>query len=156
MTKQQKEGIHGLLASKKYLELYQQKAEVIHDMLLIETQEEFEEFLCDENEIEEDIFWLYDANWNGENLRIDGYAEDVTKQVSAFLQSKLPESIFALLKDVLIDLYVDLGTRDTLQDRVSACNKILESYGYRIQLDFEDTYCAGTYFLQVVPCNTLI
>lgn len=156
MTKQNREAIHKLFVSKKYLELYQQKPEILNDMLLIESQEELEDLLCSEDEIEEDIFWLYAANRERENLRIDGYEGDVTKQVFHFLQTKLPDSIFSMLSNTVVDLYVDLGTRDTLQDRVSACNKILESYGYHIQLDFEDTYCAGTYFLQIVPCKTLI
>lgn len=150
MDKQNKEAVHALFASKKYLELYQQKSEIINDMLLIESQEELEDFLCDENEIEEDIFWLYDANGKEENLRIEGYAEDVTNQVSTFLQSKLPESIFSMLTSTLQDIYVDLGTRDTLQDRIFVCNQVLEPYPYCIQLDFEDTYCAGAYFVWVI------
>lgn len=69
--------------------------------------------------------------------------------VSVFLKQKLPDTIFCRIKERLQDLYVDLGTRDTLKEKMGLCNQNLANTGYSIQIEYEEMYCAGAYFISI-------
>lgn len=142
--------IHTLFETKNYIELYQTQASTINEMLLIREQKDLEDYLESDYFLDENVFWLYDAAVHGESLLIGGYDEDVTKEVLNFLKCNLPETIFCVVKEKLQNLYVDLGTRDNLKEKIDYCNQCLKEAGYFIQLEYEDTYCAGVYFLSVV------
>ena len=51
-------------------------------MLFVETQKEFEDFLKNEERLEEDIFWLYYEKVQGESLLVGGFEEDVKAKVT--------------------------------------------------------------------------
>lgn len=150
MDERERLRIHALFERKDYLTLYQTQKAVIHEMLSIEEPSDFEDFLEYEDGLEEDIFWLYQSAMQGDSLRIDGYEGDVTEKVTAFLEQKLPSKIVSRVKRHLRDFYVDLGTRDTAEERLTACNQSLADTNYRLQMRYEDTYCAGAYFLSVL------
>ena len=150
MNSAERQHIHSLFESKDYLEIYKTQEAVIKEMLFIEEQAEFEDFLDDEDFLDEDIFWLYHSATEGESLLIGGYEEDVTEKVTAFLSKKLPLTVFENVKNCLSDLYVDLGTRDTLEEKIGICNGQLADTDYLLKLDFEYTYCDGAYFLSVI------
>lgn len=122
-------------------------------MLRVENKQEFDEFLEDEYDIEEAPFWMYYAYVHGENLLIGGYDEDVTKEVSTFLKQQLPASIYELIDQDIYDVHVDLGMRETIEDRITVCNQHLAHTKYTIQLSYEETYCAGVYFVSVVTAS---
>lgn len=149
MEMKEQQYIHKLLETKNDLELYQTYTDVIHQMLLIESYEEFQDFLCEEEGFDEDVFALYHAANHGECLMIGGYDEDVSQKVASFLKTKLSQAAFGTIEKQCDDMYVDLGTRDTLEESIEVCNQMLNAYGHRIKMDFEDTYCDGTYFLFV-------
>lgn len=145
----ERQQIHDFFIKQNYTALYQTCSEIINDMLMISSREEFEDFLDCNNTLEEDIFWLHYAAARGESLLICGYDEDVTEKVTSFLQQKLPENIFNTIASNLHDLYVYLGTRDTLEEKIRLCNQSLSSSEYTLKLDYDETYCAGIYFLTI-------
>lgn len=81
---------------------------------------------------------------------IGAYDEDVTYTVRNFLSTKLPESLFVMLDECLQDIYVEIDEEDNLREVVVLCNQYLEGTGYKLHLEFEDSYYAGAYFLSVV------
>ena len=145
----EKRYVHTLFETKNFSELYQAQSEVINQMLSIESQEEFEDFLEHEDSVEEAVFWLHYAAVRGESLPIGGYEEDVTQKVVDFLEQRLPEDIFAALQKYLQNIYVDIDAEDNLKEKTDLCNQCLADTKYSLQLDFDDTYYAGVYFLSV-------
>ena len=145
----EKQYIHTLFVDKNYLELYQIQSKTLHEMLFVNTQQEFEDFLKSEDSLEEDIFWLYYAVVQAESLLIGAYEEDVTSKVSMFLKEKLPTAVFTGIQIYLQDIYVDIDDRDNLQEKMDTCNQYLSDKNYFIQVEYEDTYCALAYFLTV-------
>ena len=149
MDTSEKQYIHTLFVDKNYLELYQIQSETLNEMLFVNTQQEFEDFLKSGDSLEEDIFWLYYAVVQAESLLIGAYEEDVTSKVSIFLKEKLPEAVFADIQMYLQDIYVDIDDRDNLREKMDICNQYLSDKNYLIQVEYEDTYCALAYFLTV-------
>lgn len=149
MNTVERQHIHDLFLEKNYLQLYKTQSATLNEMLLINSQQEFEDYLKNENFLEEDIFWLYHAAVQGESLLIGGYEEDVASKVSAFLKERLPETIFVVIQKYLQDIYVDIDDRDNLQEKIETCNQQLSNSGYYIQIDSDDTYCTLAYFLSV-------
>lgn len=153
MDVQLKKYIHMLFETKNYTELYQTQTATIKEMLRVENKKEFDEFLEDEYDIEEAPFWMYYAYVHGKSLLIGGYDEDVTKEVSTFLKQQLPASIYELIDQDIYDVHVDLGMRETIEDRINVCNQHLANTKYTFQLSYEETYCAGVYFVSVVTTS---
>ena len=100
MSVSERENIHTLFLGKNYLELYKTQSKVLQAMLFVETQKEFEDFLKNEERLEEDIFWLYYETVQGESLLIGGYEEDVTSKVTTFMKKKLPETAFTAIQNI--------------------------------------------------------
>lgn len=150
MNNNEKQSIRMLFETKHFSGLYPTQADVINEMLSIETQQEFEDFLADEGVIVEEVFWLHYGAVHSESLLIGGYEEDVTQKVSGFLKQKLPENLFSAIQKHLQNVYVDIDGEDNLKEKADLCNQCLENTGYSLQLDFDDTYYAGVYFLSVV------
>lgn len=149
MNPVEKHHIHELFLKKNYLELYQTQSATLNEMLLVNSQQEFEDYLKNEDFLEEDIFWLYYAAVQGESLLIGGYEGDVTSKVSTFLNQHLPATIFVEIQKYLQDISVDIDDRDNLQEKIEICNQHLSDSGYFIQVDSEDIYCSLAYFLSV-------
>ena len=149
MNSSEKQDIHTLFETENFSELYQVQAEVINEMLSLDNQEDFEDFLESEDSIEEDVFWLHYDAAHGERLLIGGYEEDVTQKVADFLKRQLPEDSFLTIQEQLQNLYVDMDAEDNLEEKIGLCNQCLADTDHSLLLDFDDTYCAGTYFLSV-------
>ena len=147
----EKQYIHALFETKNLSELYQAQSEVVNEMLSIETQEDFEDFLEHEDFIEETVFWLHYAAVHGESLPIGGYEEDVTQKVTDYLKQHLPDDIFATIQEHLQNIYVDIDAEDNLKEKMDLCNQCLADTKYSLRCDFDDTYYAGVYFLSVTP-----
>lgn len=150
MNSNKKQAIRTLFETERFSELYTIQADVINEILCIETQQEFEDFLAEEGGIDEEVFWLHYAAVHSESLSIGGYEEDVTQKVSGFLKQKLPEDLFSAIQKHLQNIYVDIDDVDNLKEKVDLCNQCLENTGHSLRLDFDDTYYAGVYFLSVV------
>ena len=150
MDNNEKRSIRMLFETEHFSELYRTQADVINEMLFIETQQEFEDFLADEGGIDEEVFWLYYGAVHSESLLIGGYEEDVTQKVSGFLKQKLPEDLFSAVLEHLQNVYVDIDGEDNMKEKADLCSQCLENTGYSLRLDFDDTYCAGAYYLSVV------
>ena len=150
----EKQCIQALFTAKDYMELYRIQKPTIDLMLGIKEQWEFEDFLEEEDSLEEPPFWLYYSVMQGELLEIGGYEEDVTEKVTAFLQKKLPKAEFQSIAAYLQDLYVDIDERDNLEEKIELCNQCLAGAGYSIQVEHDDTYCTWDYFLSVQHART--
>lgn len=150
MKNNEKQYIHTFFETENYLELYRVQAEVINEMLAIDNQQEFEDFLESEDYIEEDVFWLHYAVVHGESLLIGGYEEDVTPKISDFLKQRLPEELYFKMQEYLKKIYVDIDAEDNLEEKIGLCDQCLKDTDYSLQLDFDDTYYAGAYFLSVI------
>lgn len=144
-----REEIHQMFQEKQYKRLYGECAAAINEMLMITTGEEFEDFLQQVGELEEDIFWLYHEYVCGKSMLIGGYEEDVTEKVRSFLKDRMSTSAFAMIEDDLRDVYVDLDGKNNLENKISLCNARLKDIKDTILLQYEDVYCAGAYFLSV-------
>ena len=101
------------------------------------------------NSLDERAFWLYYSAVHGESLLIGGYSEDVTEEVTTYLEKQLPTDIFNTIKDDIQQIYVDLNAKNNLEERIRNLNKKLEQERHLIRLDYDETYCAGVYFLSV-------
>jgi len=116
MNTSERQYIHTLFVDKNYLELYQIQSTTLREMLFVDTQQEFEDFLKSEGSLEEDIFWLYYAVVQAESLLIGAYEEDVTSKVSTFLQGKLPTVLFSGVQMYLQDIYADIDVKSLEDD----------------------------------------
>lgn len=142
--------IQDLLERRQYIQLYQEQPKVINMMLLVEDQAEFEDYLADmDDPIEERVFWQFYSVVNGKSIEIGGYEGDAEDKVCSYLRRYLPPELYEKTKGIMQNLYVDMDEDDQLEKRVCQCNQILEASGYRIQLEFDDTYYTGVYFLSV-------
>ena len=150
MNDSEKQYIHSFFENEKFIELYQVQAETINEMLSIDNQLDFEDFLESEGVIEEDVFWLHYAVVHGESLLIGGYEEDITEKFTDFLKQRLPSDIFFTIQEHLQNLYVDIDAEDNLEEKIGFCNQCLKDTNYSLQLNFDDTYYAGAYFLSVI------
>ncbi len=150
MNSEEKKAIHALFESKNYMEIYKTYPRAVNEMLMIEGKADFEDFIEAEGDLDENIFGLYFSAVNGESLLIGGYEEDVTEKVSLFLEQKLPELAFDRIKGHLSGWYADLGTKDTIGEKTADCNHALKGTGCSVKAEYEDTYCAGAYFLSVI------
>lgn len=143
-----KQYIHELFETKNYIQLYQSQAIVIQQMLLIDNQKDFEDFL-QYDDLDETIFWLHYSVVQGESLLIEGYDKDVSKNVIAFLRNKLPKELFCTIEYDIQHLYISLGDYNNVEEQITICNRQLKNTKYSIQLYYDETYCAGVYFLKV-------
>lgn len=150
MNSSKKQAIHTLFKTRHFLELYQIQTDVINEMLSIDAQQDFEDYLAAGNDIDEHVFWLHYAAAHGESLLIGGYEEDVTQKVTDFLKQRLPADLFFTIQKHLQNLYVDIDAEDNLKEKIGLCNQCSADAGYSLQLDFDDTYYAGAYFLSVI------
>jgi len=150
MHNNEKQYIHTLFKTENFSELYQVQPEVIHEMLSINNQQDFEDFLANEEYIDEAVFWLFYSVVHGERLLIGGYEGDVTQKVVNFLKPRLPKDIFFTILEYLQNLYVDIDAENNLEEKIGFCNQYLADTDYLLQLDFDDTYDAGVYFLSVI------
>ncbi len=146
----EKKSIHAFFENKRYMEIYKTYPQVVNEMLMIENLADFEDFMEAEGDLDESIFGLYFSAGKGESLLIGGYEKDVTESVSLFLKEKLPETAFDCIRGHLSGWYVDLGTKDTMEEKTADCNRALQGTGYSVKAEFEETYCAGAYFLSVM------
>lgn len=149
MCHNEKQYIHKLFDIEDYIKLYNIQTEVIQKMLLVYNQEDYEDFLKYHCDIEEDVFWLYYSAVKGESLFIGGYNGDVSKKVELFLKQKLPKDLFCSIVQYIQCLYVDLGTKNTIEKQIAVCNQCLQNTVYSLLLCYDETYCAGAYFLKV-------
>lgn len=144
------ETLRPLLAERRFDALYREVPAVLDEMLLIQSRAEFEDFLAQGQEVEEEAFWRFYRAALGKSLLLDGYEGDVTEKVQAFLRKELPRAVYSQLEELLCDIQADLDEDlEPLEDRVEEWNARLSGTPYTLELELEDTYCSGVYFLSV-------
>jgi len=143
------ENIKKLLEEKNYAQLYEVCPDVLNEMLAVESREEYEDFIEQEGEIDAEVFELFYGASIGESVMVDAFEGDVTAKVNKFFIQKLQNSISEMIRRQILNWYVNIDEYENLQENVEWCNKLLMDLGYAITLKFDDTYCAGVYFIFV-------
>ena len=127
-----------------YREIYEQYRPLLQHMLFLESEGEWMDFLAQGGALEERPVSLHLSALAGECLCLGGYEGDVTEQVRAFLSSKLPQRLMLPALPAVLDLDEPDGR---LEPQLEPYREYLEPLGFRTRVEFDDTYCAGEYFL---------
>ncbi len=151
---EKKRQISDFFEKNDWKSVYQAAPETVNKMLLIENQAEFDDFLEQDGDVAEPVFWLFYGALHGDSLMIGGYEGDIGEKAAVFLKKRLTDVEFQIIRDEIYQLHVDidddLGRYDNLTEKIAGCNALLENTGRLLHLEFDDTYCAGVYFLSVV------
>ncbi len=146
-VKEDVEKIQTLLAQKDYQSVYDQYAPVLRDMLFVQSMEEWLDFIRQEGGLEEEPLGLYVSAWRGECLLLGCYEGEATEKVLGYLKDKLPAELWEKL-GALAPIIIDTDELNgTMEKQIAPYQEVLESAGFSVQIDFEDIYCAGAYFL---------
>ena len=136
-----------LLAQKNFKEAYRRYASVWEDMLFICEEAEWLEFLEREGtELEEGPLRLYLAAWADICLEIGCYEGDVTDKLMNYLRQDLPEKVFDSLERFPVRVDID-ELNGALEPQIKPYQEQLEPWGCKLKVFFDDTYCAGVYFV---------
>ena len=139
--------IQAMLAEGDFRKAYRRYAPVWEDMLGVCTEAEWLDFMeQQEGEIEEVPLRLHLAAWQDLCLELGGYEGDVTEKLAAFLKEDLPEKALAKLECPAIYLDMDEPGHE-MEPQLELYREQIEPWGCRLKLFFDDTYCAGVYFL---------
>ena len=133
--------IQELLSKKEYQAVYDQYAPMLQDMLFVQSFEEWLDFIQQEGALEEEPLRLYLSAWRGSCLLLGCYEGEATPKVVRQLLEKLSG---------LPPIAIDVDELDgTLEKQLAPYQDLLTQAGFSFHIDFEDTYCAGAYFLWV-------
>lgn len=136
-----------LLEERRFSEAYQRFAPVWEDMLGIYEEAEWLDYLEQQStELEERPLRLHLAAWAGCCLELGGFEGDVTEKLQNFLRKDLPEKVFEKLNLTSINLDID-ELNGELEPQLEPWREQLEPWGCKLKVFFDDTYCAGIYFL---------
>lgn len=136
-----------LLAEGAFKEVYQRYAPVLQDMLGVSGEVEWLDFVEQQSgELEEAPLRLHLSAWQKCCLELGGYEKDVTEKLALFLQEELPEKVFSKLECSPVYLDIDEPSHE-LESQLDPYQEQIKPWGCRIKLFFDDTYCAGVYFL---------
>ncbi|MCI8409078.1 MAG: hypothetical protein HFJ09_07395 [Lachnospiraceae bacterium] len=83
-------------------------------------------------------------------MLIDVYKGEVYEKLISYLQTKLPFEIFEQIKTEINSVYIDIDENKTIEPFMEQCNKILKDTNSICIQRFDDTYCAGVYFIEAV------
>ena len=141
--------IQTLLAEEAFQEAYRRYAPVWNDMLGISEEAEWLDFIEQQGGgIEETPLRLYLAAQQNLCLKLGGYEGDVTEKLVAFLKEDLPDKVLGKLEYPPVYLDLDEPSHE-MESQLEPYQKQIEPWGCRLKLFFDDTYCAGVYFLFV-------
>ena len=141
--------IQKLLSQGKYQAVYGQYAPVLQDMLFVQSFEEWLDFIQQEGALEEEPLRLYLSAWRGSCLLLGCYEGEASQKVLGWLKGRIPEALLEKLSG-LPPIAIDVDELDgTLEKQLAPYQDLLTQAGFSFHIDFEDTYCAGAYFLWV-------
>lgn len=136
-----------LLAQREFKEAYRRYAPVWEDMLFIRGEAEWLDFLEHEGqELEERSLRLHLAAWSDCCLEIGCYEGDVTGKLMNFLRRDLPEKVFDRLVPSPVNVDIDEPNGEP-EPQLKPWREQLEPWGCKLKVFFDDTYCAGVYFV---------
>lgn len=119
----------------------------LEDMLSIQGEAEWLEFVEQQGpELEERPLCLHLAAWHHHCLELGGYAGDVTEQLMEFLQKNLPEAKFRQIRRTPVVLDIDEPSGE-LEPQLEPYQMQLGPLDCHLKVFFDDTYCAGIYFV---------
>ena len=141
--------IQKLLSQGKYQAVYDQYAPVLRDMLFVQSLEEWLDFIQREGTLEEEPLRLYLSAWRGSCLLLGCYEGEAAPKVLSWLKGRISEELLEKLSG-LPPIVIDVDELDgTLEKQLAPYQDLLTQAGFSFHIDFEDTYCAGAYFLWV-------
>ncbi|MCI8423270.1 MAG: hypothetical protein HFF50_07055 [Lawsonibacter sp.] len=145
-----RKNIQALFSQGEYQAVYHQYAAVLQEMLFVQSIEEWLDYVDQGGQLEEGPLELYLSAWRGERLLLGGYHGDATQAVLDYLREKIPAELWEKL-GALPPIVIDMDERDgALEKQIMPYQERLQPMGVSLHIGFEDTYCAGAYFLSVV------
>jgi len=139
--------IRTLLSEGAFQEVYRRYSPVLEDMLYIGGEAEWLDYVDQQGpELEERSLRLHLAAWRNCCLEVGGYEGDVTEKLAEFLRKNLPEKLYDKLERPAVNVDIDEFSGE-LEPQLKPYQEQLEPWGCKLKAFFEDTYCAGLYFL---------
>jgi len=139
--------IQTLMAEGAFQEVYRRCAPVLEDMLFIGEEAEWLNYVDQQGpELEERPLRLHLAAWRNRCLEVGGYEGDVTEKLAEFLRKNLPENLYEKLERPAVNVDIDEFSGE-LEPQLKPYQEQLEPWGCKLKVFFDDTYCAGIYFL---------
>lgn len=136
-----------LLAQRAFKEAYRRYAPVWKDMLFIHEEAEWLDYVEQQGpELEERPLRLHLAAWADCCLEIGCYEGDVTDKLMNYLRQDLPEKVFDSLERFPVRVDID-ELNGALEPQIKPYQEQLEPWGCKLKVFFDDTYCAGVYFV---------
>lgn len=128
-------------------DVYRLFGPALEDMLGIQGESEWLDFIGQEGaELEERPLCLHLAAWQHCCLELGGYEGDVTERLMEFLRKELPKEKFCQITPTPVVLDLDEPSGE-LEPQLKPYQEQLEAMECRFQVFFDDTYCAGVYFV---------
>ena len=141
--------IQELLAKEDHQAIYSQYAPVLQEMLFVQSQEEWLDFIRQEGALEEEPLKLYLSAWRGESLLLGCYEGEATQKVLDYLKGRIPDDLLERLNG-LAPVVIDIDELNgRLEKQIAPYREILDPIGFILHIGFEDIYCDGAYFLSV-------
>lgn len=137
--------LHDYFCKKKYYELYNDYTNVINNLLLITSKDEFDDFieeLEEAEEIEEEAFLLALAFEKGLCCSFGMYEENVGSILQQFLSSN---------NEITIDYEKLNENSELLVDCIKEVNNICKSRQEKYIILFDGTYYEGCYYIFEIP-----
>jgi len=135
-----------LLENEEYEKIYDYYGDVINELILVNSNDEFLDFINSEV-LNESIFIFGLLIKKNECVQIGGYEEQVQKKINLFISEKLDN--IDLVDDIItnINIFTDYDGEDNFQEYVKEINQKLNTIDMEIVVLFNDIYSACCYSL---------
>ncbi len=131
----------------RFHEVYKLAGPALEDMLCIQGEDEWMDFVTQQGpELEERPLCLHLAAWSDCCLEIGCFEGDVTDKLMNFLRQDLPEKVFDSLERFPVRVDID-ELNGALEPQIKPYQEQLKPWGCKLKVFFDDTYCAGVYFV---------
>ena len=131
----------------RFHEVYKLAGPALEDMLCIQGEDEWMDFVTQQgSELEERPLCLHLAAWHRRCVEIGCYEGDVTEKLADYLRNNLTEEQFSSMERPAVSVDIDEPNGD-LGLQLEPYRRQAEAWGCKLHAFFDDTYCAGLYFV---------
>lgn len=125
--------IQQLFEEQDFDALYEEYADVISELLFLESKEEFEDFINEEGNLEIEPFLFAYASSINICLSIGMYEENVAELIRNYTNIGMD-----------VELSDDV---EAMTENIAKINKTINNSGKKYITFFDDTYCEGCYYI---------
>lgn len=131
--------IRELFTNKEYEKLYKQYTEVINDLLYLQSEEEFYDFINNQTELVEEPFLLALSYKNNLCCGFGCYEDNIGCKLQEYIK---------ITSNISVDVYDEIDQMMIVIDNINSINKTSK---YIVIID--DTYSEGSYYIYHIPSN---